>query len=157
MAGFTYEGFPTLRPYQTYQGYSDAFVTKIGRPPPASFWTLVPCRAIDTRNAPGPLGGPALVTGADRVFSIAGQCGIPATARAVALNLTVTQSTTAGHLRVNPTSGGLPPTSALNYSAGQTRAGNGVFIVGSSGAIRVRCNQPSGTAHLVVDVSGYFE
>jgi len=91
------------------------------------------------------------------VLPIAGRCGIPPTARAVALNLTVVQPTAAGHLRVNPTGGGLPPTSALNYSAGQTRAGNGVFMVGSGGAITVRCNQPSGTVHLVVDVTGYFQ
>jgi len=132
-------------------------VTKIGPPPPASFWTLVPCRVIDTRNPAGPLGGPALVAGAVREFRIAGQCGIPSTARAVALNLTVAEPTAPVHLRLNPTGGGLPPTSALNYSAGQTRAGNGVFMVGSSGALTVRCNQSSGTAHLVVDVSGYFE
>ena len=157
VAGFAYEGFPTVRPYQHHQGYSDAFVTKVGPPPPTSFWTLVPCRAVDTRNAAGPLGGPALVAGVSRVFPIAGTCGIPPTARAVALNITAVQPTTTGHLRVNPTGGSLSPASALNYSSGQTRAGNGVFMVGSDGAITVRCNQPSGTAHLVVDVSGYFQ
>jgi hypothetical protein len=157
VAGLAYEGFPTVRPYQHHQGYSDAFVTKVGPPPSTSFWTLIPCRVVDTRNAAGPLGGPALVAGASRVLPIAGTCGIPPTARAVALNITAVQPTTAGHFRVNPSGGGLPPASALNYSAGQTRAGNGVFMVGSDGAITVRCSQSSGTVHLVVDVSGYFE
>lgn len=51
----------------------------------------------------------------------------------------------------------MPPTSALNYSAGRIRAGNGVFMLGTGRAVTVRCNQPSGTVHIVVDVSGYFE
>lgn len=57
IAGFAYSGFPTLRPYQSYQGYSDAFVTKMGPPPPASLWTLVPCRVANHALASGPAPG----------------------------------------------------------------------------------------------------
>jgi len=157
LVGFAYVGFPTVQPFQTAQGYSDAFVVKIGAPPATNFYTVAPCRVSDTRAATGPFGGPALVAGGDRSFAIAGQCAVPATARSVAMNLTVTEPAAVGHLRVYPTGGGLPLTSALNYSTGQTRAGNGVFMLGSGGAFTVRCNQPSGTAHLVVDVTGYFQ
>jgi hypothetical protein len=155
VAGFAYEGFPTLFPFQTHQGDADAFVVRIGPPPPVSYWTVPPCRVVDTRGAFGPLGAPPLESGGTRRFPIAGHCGIPPTARAVALNLTVVEPTSGGHLRVDPTSA--TPTSAVNYPAGVTRAGNGVFALVSGGAMVVRCNQPSGNVHLVVDVSGYFE
>src|SRR5262249_48282859 len=35
---------------------------------PAAFYTVTPCRLIDTRGPAGPLGGPALVANADRFF-----------------------------------------------------------------------------------------
>ena len=58
---------------------------------------MTPCRVLDTRNANGPLGGPALNgSGAQRLFTIAGTCGIPASARSVSANLTVTQQAAAG-------------------------------------------------------------
>src|SRR5262249_8103078 len=64
--------------------------------PVTSFYTLAPCRVVDTRGAPGPMGGPALVANGERTFVIAGQCGIPATARVVAFNFTVTEPTALG-------------------------------------------------------------
>jgi hypothetical protein len=45
----------------------------------------------------------------------------------------------------------------LNYSSGQTRANNAVVSLGAAGDIAVRCGQGSGTAHVVVDVNGYFQ
>jgi hypothetical protein len=51
VAGFAYDGFPTLLPYQTYQGYSDAFVTKIGPPPRRASGPSCPV-ASSTREAP---------------------------------------------------------------------------------------------------------
>jgi hypothetical protein len=41
-------------------------------PPPLSFYTVTPCRLADTRNANGPLGGPALQPGAVRPFTLTG-------------------------------------------------------------------------------------
>jgi hypothetical protein len=80
------------------------------------FFTLAPCRLIDTRNAVGTYDGPALVAGAYRAFPLFEQCGIPATARAVSVNLAVTQPTVAGNLRPYP-AGTPPPTiSSINYT-----------------------------------------
>jgi len=45
----------------------------------------------------------------------------------------------------------------INYSAGQTRANNGLFALGAAGDVSVRCDQPSGTVHFILDVSGYFQ
>jgi hypothetical protein len=49
----------------------------------------------------------------------------------------------------------LPLASTLNYSTGQTRANNAIVAFGPSGDITVRC--ASGTAHVVIDVNGYFQ
>jgi hypothetical protein len=130
--------------------------------PPApvatAFHTVPPCRIVDTRNSPGPYGGPALPAGTVRSFVLAGQCGVPPTAKSVALNLTVTQPSSAGHITVFAGGGAVPPTSTLNFSAGQTRANNAVLPLGSSGDLAVSSALSSGGAlHLIVDVSGYFE
>jgi len=119
------------------------------------FYTVTPCRVADTRGPEGPLGGPALVAGADRMFSIGGQCGIPVDAKAVAFNFVITQPTSGGDLQVAPV-GGLPVPPTLWYSAGQTRAKNSVLALSSAGDIVTRLDQASGSAHLVIDVSGYF-
>ena len=122
-----------------------------------NLFSVPPCRVLDTRDPAGPYGAPALAAGQARSFTIAGRCGIPASASAVALNLTVTQPTAQGNLRLYPSDQAAPATSTLNYTAGQTRANNAIVGLGASGALAVRCTQASGSAHVVLDVSGYFE
>jgi hypothetical protein len=119
-------------------------------------FTLTPCRVIDTRNPAGPLGGPALAAAASRTFAVAGQCGIPSTARAISANVTVTLSSAAGDIRVFAAGGALPMTSAINYQGGQTRANNALIPLGPGG-LTVRCDQPSGTVQVIVDVNGYYQ
>lgn len=121
------------------------------------FNTVEPCRVLDTRETAGPWGGPALVAGADRVFVLGGRCGIPAGARAVAANLTATLATGPGNLVVYPQGGPPPPTSALNFREGQTRANSAVLMLGSGGDVVVRCNMPAGSVHLVLDVTGWLQ
>src|SRR5260370_30899903 len=103
-------------------GLYDVFVAKItlGN----NFFTVSPCRVADTRNPIGPYGGPALAANADRTFVIATQCGIPLTARAVSFNLTITQPTALGDLRVFPARAGLPLVSALNWRPRHTPPNN---------------------------------
>lgn len=120
-------------------------------PPGLSFFTVVPCRSLDTRAGGGPV-----AAGVDRSFAIATTCGVPTTARAVSLNVTVTQPTHAGNVRLFPAGGAVPLASTLNYVAGQTRANNAVIGLGEGGRLTVRCS-PSGSTHLVLDVNGYFE
>lgn len=122
-----------------------------------SLHTVRPCRLVDTRGSTGPLGGPALAAGAMRVLPLAGSCGTSLAARALVVNVTVTRSTSAGNLRLYPAGLPLPLSSTVNYRAGQTRANNAVVGLDATGAIAVYCNQPSGTADLVLDVTGYFE
>ena len=126
-------------------------------PPGTDFHTLTPCRVLDTRNAAGPYGGPALAAGAQRLFTLAGRCGIPATAQAVSVNLTVVAPAQTGHLQAYP--GGItpPPASVINFGAGQTRANNAILPLAADGTLAVRPGMASGTVHLLLDVNGYFE
>ncbi len=122
---------------------------------PTSFYTVTPCRAVDTRSADGPLGGPILAPGATRTFPIGGTCGIPADAVALSVNLTVTGGTASGYLKVFGAGQGEPLTSSINFAAGQTRANNGIFTLGGGGL-----NVQAGTTapvHVIVDVNGYFK
>lgn len=121
------------------------------------FFTLNPCRVVDTRSAPSALGGPALNAREDRVLSVFAACGIPLTAKAVSVNLTATGATTVGHLRLHPGGEPVPGVSSLNYAAGQNRANNAVVPVSRFGELAVYCNQASGTVHFILDVNGYFQ
>jgi hypothetical protein len=146
-------------------GINDAFagagpdvgaVEWTGPPPALSFHAVTPCRAVDTRNPA--LGGPTPVAaGSGRVFTLAGACGVPASAKAVSLNVAVTQSTVAGNVRVYAAGSPLPLVSTVNYSAAQTRANNAIASLSALGQVAVRCSQASGTVHVVLDVNGYFE
>jgi hypothetical protein len=125
---------------------------------PANLNTIPPCRVLDTRQADGPWGGPALDSSADRAFAVAGRCGVPATATAVSANLTVVGAATAGHLAAWADGGPVPPTSVLNFGVSQARANNAVVPLGAEGAFRVRSGPPgAGPVHFILDVTGYFQ
>jgi glucose/arabinose dehydrogenase len=124
---------------------------------PASFTPLTPCRVLDTRDPAGPWGGPSLQPGASRDFAIAGRCGIPPDAIAVAANVTVANATTAGSLRIGP-SGAAPALDTITFGDGATRANNAILgLFGApAGTISVTSGFPLGTADLVIDVNGWW-
>jgi FG-GAP-like repeat/FG-GAP repeat len=126
-------------------------------PAPLALYTVTPCRAVDTRQPAGSLGGPALGAGTTRDFPIRGTCGIPPNAKSVALNVTVTGGTAPGDLRLFPSGVAPPLTSTINWSAGQTRANNAIVSFGVGGDISIRCDMPSGATHVIIDVDGYFQ
>jgi hypothetical protein len=119
-----------------------------------SLHTIAPCRLVDTRE---PSGAPALAAGVDRTFDASASCGIPATARALSVNVTVVSPTAPGHLTFFPTGGAAPVTSTVNFGLGQTRANNAILTLGSTAGFTVRSGQATGSVHLLVDVNGYFE
>ena len=136
--------------------YTLAVTGTFGVPNNTSFYTLTPCRILDTRDPAGQWGGPALAAGATRVFPIWGRCSVPTTAKSVSVNMTVTQPTAPGHLILFP--GGTPPgVSAINFRAGQTRANNAIVPLSGTGTISVADGQGSGTTHFILDVNGYFQ
>ncbi len=122
-----------------------------------SFYTLAPCRIADTRDAAGPRGGPSLLTGTSRNFPVAGVCGIPPTAAAVAVNITVVLPGSDGHLTVHPADGSLPLASSINFRPGIVRANNAIVSLGKSGQLAFSCVMISGSTDFVLDVTGYFE
>jgi subtilisin family serine protease len=125
---------------------------------PQFFYTLPPCRVIDTRTAAGPYGAPALAGGQERTFLLAGRCGIPATAKAVSANITVTGPTAAGDLRLHAGGQGVPIPSAINFLSQQTKANNAIVMLSSDRQLAVRADQPAGTTtQFILDVNGYFE
>jgi hypothetical protein len=120
---------------------------------PSDFYTLPPCRALDTREDGG-----VLLSGERRPHLLAGTCDIPPTARAVAVNLTTVAPTGAGYVTLWPGDTGLPLTSSINFGPGGARSNHTVLPVGRDGTLLVQpFVEGSGTAHVVVDVFGYFE
>jgi uncharacterized repeat protein (TIGR01451 family) len=121
-----------------------------------SYYTVTPCRVLDTRNPAGAYGAPPLGASASRTFTLTGRCGVPSTATAVSINLTVTGGTAPGFLLARPTGGSVPTVSTINYAAGQTRANNAVVVLSAGGQLDLTCGQGSGTVDAILDVSGYF-
>jgi virginiamycin B lyase len=131
-----------------------------GAPPPTaptSFYTVTPCRVLDTRDPNGPFGGPAIAAGVTRTFAIVGRCGIPASARAVSANLIVTQGASAGYVAAFAGGTLAPLAASLNYRPGQTRANNAIVPLGAAGDVAILSGQASGTVQVILDVNGYFQ
>jgi hypothetical protein len=126
--------------------------------PEGDFYTVAPCRLLDTRTQQG--GGTPVQHGTARVLDVVAvtHCGVSPLATAVALNVTVTQPTGTGYLQVYPASLAQPPaTSTLNYTANVTRANNALTQLSSDGKIKLRpILQSAGSTHLIVDVVGFF-
>ncbi len=107
-------------------------------------------RVLDTRNS-----GVKVGQGATTRVNIAAV--VPASASAVVVNLTVTESTGPGFWAAYP-AGGTPPQSSSvnNDAADQTRANQAILPVGEAGGIRGIDVFASAGGHLIVDVAGYF-
>ncbi len=126
-------------------------------PNPAGFYTVAPCRLVDTRGPAGPWGAPALASGEVRVFEAGGRCGIPADATAVSVNLTVVNPAAPGHATLMQTGTAVPFTSNLNFRASQTRANSSIIrLVGAPPSLAVFSYPLSGSVDIILDVNGYF-
>jgi uncharacterized repeat protein (TIGR01451 family) len=119
-----------------------------------AFYTVTPCRLVDTRTSAQPL-----QPGQEKTFVLAGPpCGVPVGAQALSVNLTVTAPTAPGNLRLYPSDVGAPLVSTINFVAGQTRANNAIVAGAADGSVAIKVlNSSAGTVHLILDVNGYFE
>jgi hypothetical protein len=122
------------------------------------FYVVTPCRLLDTRDAPGTYGGPAVNPGAARNVPATGACGIPAGATSVSINVTALGASSSGWVTLFPGPAGasLPAVSTINYDAGQVRANNAIVRVGADGTINIYNSGPFGI-HVIIDVNGYFK
>jgi hypothetical protein len=128
-------------------------------PPPAAsdFYTLTPCRLLDTRNAAGPLGGPALGASAQRIFTVTSTCGIPTNATAIAVNVTTVSPAALGFLAIYPGNAFPLGTSNLNFAPGKNRANNAILYLATNGTGTIGVqNNSSGALSFLIDVVGYF-
>ncbi len=137
---------------------SNADFTISGGPAPGSFYTLSPCRVLDTRLAGGPTGGQAIAPNATLTHTVAGTCGVPASARSVFANVTALTPAVTGDAKVYAVDNALPTATTISFTAGDIRANNGIFSLSQDGVGGVRIKNASGGAlHLAIDVAGYFE
>jgi len=109
-------------------------------------------RPLDTRSGPTPASGTTVAANLNGL--------VPEDAVAVVANLTAVDAVGSGYLTAYPLGSGLPETSSLNYSAGQTRAAGIITKLGSTtgpGGLVTGINIYNyGGAHILLDVAGYI-
>ncbi len=122
---------------------------------PLTFIPTGPCRVLDTRQAPGPFGGPSLAANAVRPVNIPANpaCAVPNTAAAYALNVTVVPPGRLGYITIWPDGETQPLVSTLNSYDGRTKAVGAIVSAGNANSIDVYATD---TTDLVLDITGYF-
>ena len=119
-----------------------------------AFYPVTPCRVADTRLANGPLGGPGMGAAQTRNFPVdSGACGIPASAKAYVMNVTVVPPGPLGYLSAWPAGAAQPTVSTLNALNGGITANAAIVPAGVNGAISI---YTSASTQVAIDVSGYF-
>jgi hypothetical protein len=141
---------------------------------PLMFVAITPCRMMDTRGYDstftGVYGSPSLTAASTRTLPVAGvtagYCGLPGTAQAVSLNVTLwpNAGTSVQWLTLWPAGQPQPAVSTLNdYQGTVFSSANGVSIyginnaaivpLGTGGAFNVYVTDPT---NLFIDVNGYY-
>jgi hypothetical protein len=124
---------------------------------PGHFFSVVQCRLFDSRSAAD---SPAVTSGPARSFQGVDRCGIPATARALSVNVTVVSPPAAGFVQIYPRDQAPPLASTVNFSAGPTRANNAIVALAGDGTGTFAARTflvNGGAVEVIVDVNGYFE
>lgn len=116
-----------------------------------AFYPVIPCRLADTRTTDAP----SLGATTNRYFAATGpRCGVPASAQALALNVTAVPQGPLYFLSLGPRGASATPnTSTLNAPTGALKANFAIVQSDSSGSIWA---YPSNNTNLILDVAGYF-
>lgn len=117
------------------------------------FHSVAPQRVLDSRNGTGNWAGP-LQAGVPQSVTVTGG-EVPATAKAVILNVTVTDASAVSFVTAYASGSPVPWASNLNFSAGQTIANLVTVRVGSDG--RVAFVNAVGSVNVVADLVGWFD
>ena len=143
-------------------GTSDVIVDVLGWfPAGAAFTGVNPARLLDSRAGYPTFDGAfaglgPVAANSSTQFIASGRGTVPASGvGAVALNVTVTAPVGQGYLTVYPTGATRPTASNLNFVPGQTIPNMVIVPLGTGGQISI-FNGSGGTAHVVVDVLGWF-
>jgi len=118
----------------------------------ARFSALAPVRILDSRDGTGGFTTPWDASTA-RTLPVAGIAGVPADAKAVIVNLTVTNATAASYLTAWPSGRGLPLASNVNFTAGSTVPNLALVPIGADG--RIAIFNLLGTIDVIADVVGF--
>jgi len=124
---------------------------------PYQFYAINPCRVVDTRNPNSTNGGPPLGSGAPRNFAIKGNCGVPTTAKAVSINVTITNPSAVSWLTLWPSGTSQPVVSTINFTQNDGALANGAIVGLSAAAADLSVSNAVGTVNVIIDVTGYFQ
>lgn len=121
------------------------------------YFAVTPCRAADTRTGQGGI----IQASVFRAFTIKGVCGVPGTAKAVSLNLTIVSPTADGFFSMWPYGGSFPVVSTINFVAGEPAIANGAIVPLAVGTPDLYGGYGtatgSGQTQAILDVTGYFQ
>jgi hypothetical protein len=123
--------------------------------PAAVFTAVSPVRVLDTRDGTGMDDSrPArLADGTVIELAVAGPNGVPADAKAVLLNVTITEAAGRGFVTAWPCGRPRPWASFLNYVRGVDRAGLTPVRVGDDGKV---CLFVHASTEVVADLNGWY-
>lgn len=121
---------------------------------------ITPCRILDTRNANGDFGGPAIAANTYRTIPVRSSTCLPSGSNpeymvAYVLNVTVVpiDGTPVTYLQVRPTGGTFPAYTMMESADALVYAHGAIVPAGTNGSITILSIQAT---HLVIDISGYF-
>ena len=114
------------------------------------FSPVAPCRLVDTRQTGTPIQGG---TSQNFIVPQLGGCGIPTSAQAYSLNVTVVPHGSLGYLTVWPAGLAQPGISTMNSRDGRTKAAAVIVQAGSGDAVSIYA---SNMTDVILDVNGYF-
>jgi Regulator of chromosome condensation (RCC1) repeat len=109
--------------------------------------TAAPVRFLDSR------GTTRIAAGTSRELTVAGDKGIPADARGVAMNVTAVGASADGFMTVYPCGQSTPVASNLNYTKARDIANSVLAKPGTDGKV---CFYSDKTVDIIVDIAGYY-
>lgn len=124
---------------------------------PLPLVAVPPCRIMDTRAGQGKTGAfgpPTMTAGSTRTVPIPQSgCGIPDSAKAYSVNVTVVPGGPLSYLSIWPAGQTQPLVSTLNSFEGKIVANAAVVPAGTNGAINVYVTDRT---DVIIDINGYF-
>ena len=140
-------------------GTPGTFVRLAGTNSAGAFTAISPHRVYDSRHSSALGGGTtrtiSVANGINASGSVDAANLVPAGAKAIAVNVTVTGTTGAGYLTLYPAGASQPTASAINWgSSGQTIANGIQLAISSARDVSIFC--AGGSTQVVLDVNGYY-
>lgn len=121
------------------------------------FYTVNPCRVMDTRAGQGKTGAfgpPTPAAGSVRNVPVPESgCGVPSGAQAYSLNVTVVPKGSLGYLTIWPAGQPQPHVSTLNSFEGSVVANAAIVPAGLHGSVNVFVTDAT---DVIIDINGFF-